>query len=359
MNLLEHESKALLAEAKIKIPRAALISSADDSANVTLPAVLKSQVPVGGRGKAGGIKVVTTQDELTKAAKQIFQLEIKGHLPPSLLAEELLKIEKEFYLSILFDRTSANITIVAHTDGGMEVEDNTDFQTWPIESAKDADTIGQALADYYNLPGQTFILQDMVEKLYRCFTQNDATLIEINPLVFTADEQLIAGDCKISLDDAAAFRHDWNFADTPAEANFVTINSEGNVATIANGAGLAMATVDAACDAGLTPANFLDIGGGASTETLLSAFHRILEYPQVKAIIVNIFAGITRSDEVARAIVAAKEQIPHLPPLSIRLAGTSYDEAAAILHRANITIMPSLEDCLAAAKEVVDGGKNA
>jgi len=357
VNLLEHESKALLAGAKMKIPALSLLTAPEDTKNITLPIVLKSQVPTGGRGKAGGIKVITKQAELHKTIADLLALEIKGYLPTSLLAEEVLDIDKELYLSILIDRATASIQIVAHINGGMEVEDNTGFQRWPINGPKDADVIGQSLADYYQLPDYTFVLQDIVEKLYRCFVDNDATLIEINPLVLTTDGQLIAGDAKISLDDAAAFRHDWHFTDVPAEVNFVTINQEGNVATIANGAGLAMATVDAAYDAGLIPANFLDIGGGASTETLLAAFHRIIEYPNIQAIVINIFAGITRSDEVARAIVAAKEQISHLPPLSIRLAGTNYDEAATILSQANITIMPSLEDCLAAAKQVATGGR--
>lgn len=353
MNLLEHEAKALFRAAGIKTPDGSLVTK--DSPAPQLPAILKSQVPTGGRGKVGGVVIIKTPEEFEEARQKLFSLEIKGFRPNTLLAESLLDIDKEFYLSILVDRTTMSVQIVAHKDGGIEVEDNTDFQHWTISSKNDANTIGQALADYYDLPDKTFVLQDLVQKLAECCDANDATLLEINPLILTKQGEIIAGDGKATLDDAAAFRHEWHFADTPAEANFVTINPDGNVATIANGAGLAMATVDAAYDAGLTPANFLDIGGGASTETLLAAFRRIVEYPQLQAIIINIFAGITRADEVARAIVAARDQIDNLPPLFIRLAGTNYEAAKDILDEHQIALLPTLEDCLNAAKESING----
>jgi len=349
MKLLEYEAKDILAAAQIAVPAGSIVT---DPKLLALPIVLKSQVPIGGRGKAGGILVIETDEQLQPAIDTLLKLAIKGFTPNTLLAEEKLAIKKEYYLSLLIDRQSAAIQLIAHIQGGVEVEENTDFKTW-IVTDHTPETLGQELADYYQLPGQTFTLQDLVEKLHACFVQNDATLIEINPLVLTDDDLLVAGDCKMTLDDAAAFRHDWKFEDTPAEANFVTINPKGNVATIANGAGLAMATVDAAYDAGLIPANFLDIGGGANTETLLKAFNRIVEYTDLQAIIINIFAGITRADEVARAIVAAKQQITNLPPLFIRLAGTNYELAADILTNENIVIMPNLEACLTAAKEVV------
>jgi len=351
MKLLEYEAKKLLADSKIPIPTSITFRMGDEIKAV-LPTVLKSQVPTGGRGKAGGILVVHSPDELQPAIDTLFALEIKSFTPHTLLAEEKLAIKQELYLSILIDRASSSIQLIAHIDGGIEVEDNTDFHTWSLDNPH-FDVIGQELADYYQLPGQTFALQDLVENLYACLVKNDATLIEINPLVLTTDDQLVAGDCKMTLDDAASFRHDWNFEEIPVEANFVTIDPKGNVATIANGAGLAMATVDAAYEAGLRPANFLDIGGGATTETLLAAFKRIVEYKDLQAIIINIFAGITRADEVARAIVAAKEQITTLPPLFIRLAGTNDKAAAKILTDKGITIMPNLETCLAAAKEVI------
>jgi len=353
MKLLEYEAKTLLTDSKIPVPTSSTFSVGSEAPTI-FPLVLKSQVPTGGRGKAGGILVVDSPDELQPAIDKLFSLEIKGFTPQTLLAEEKIAITKELYLSILIDRASSSIQLIAHIDGGIEVEDNTDFRTWSLDNPS-FDAIGQELADYYQLPGQTFALQDLVENLHTCLVKNDATLIEINPLVLTADNQLVAGDCKMTLDDAAAFRHQWDFEQKPTEANFVTIDPAGNIATIANGAGLAMATVDAAFDAGLKPANFLDIGGGSNTETLLKAFNKIVEYKNLQAIIINIFAGITRADEVANAIVAAKEQITNLPPLFIRLAGTNDEAAAKILTDKGITIMPNLESCLAAAKAVVHG----
>jgi succinyl-CoA synthetase beta subunit len=353
MKLLEHEAKTLLANSLVPIPGSLLVTKYNPVLP-EVPIVLKSQVPTGGRGKAGGIIVVEEINNLQPSIQALFNLEIKGFTPKTLLAEEKLNIAKELYISLLIDRASSAVQLIAHINGGIEVEDNKNFKTWSLNNPN-FDAIGQELADYYQLPGQTFVIQDLIQNLYKCFIKNDATLIEINPLILTTNGNLIAGDCKITLDDAAAFRHDWNFEDKPAEANFVTINPTGNVATIANGAGLAMATVDAAFEAGLQPANFLDIGGGANTETLLKAFNRIVQYQNVQAIIINIFAGITRADEVAKAIVAAKEQIPHLPPLFIRLAGTNHTAAVKILTDKGIVIMPNLQACLVAAKEVVHG----
>ena len=349
MKLLEYEAKQILAGAHIPIPKASLVC---DVTKLELPVVIKSQVPTGGRGKAGGILVVDSQDQLQPTIDTLLALEIKGFTPKTLLAEEKLSIKKEFYLSILIDRQSASIKIIAHKNGGVEVEENTDFKSWDADTTPEI--LGQKLADYYELPGQTFALQDLVQNLKTCFVNNDATLIEINPLILTTDDRLVAGDCKMTLDDAAAFRHTWNFEEKPAETNFVTIDPNGNTATIANGAGLAMATVDAAYETGLKPANFLDIGGGANEATLLKAFERIVEYKNLQAIIINIFAGITRADEVAKAIVSAKKQIKTLPPLFIRLAGTNYEAAGEILKKENIIIMPNLQSCLTAAKEVIN-----
>lgn len=354
MNLLEHESKQLLAQSQIPVPLGTVLTKS--SAKAALPVVLKSQVPTGGRGKAGGILIVDTQEELEEAAKKLFNLEIKGYLPQVLLAEEKLAIKRELYLSLLIDRKTSSLKLIAHTNGGVEVEENEDFASWLVDYSKpDADTLGQALADYYDLQGQTFLLQDLVQNLIKCFKKNDATLLEINPLIVAEDDKLIAGDCKMTLDDAAAFRHpEWSFEAKTAEVNFVTIDPQGNVATIANGAGLAMATVDAAYDARLVPANFLDIGGGANTESLLKAFNKIIEYPNVRAIILNVFAGITQADEVARAIVEAQKSIENLPPLFIRLTGTNSDQAKQILEENHIRMLTNLESCLTAAKEAIN-----
>ena len=354
MNLLEHEAKQLLSASQIPVPLGQIITK-ESTQKVALPTVLKSQVPTGGRGKAGGILIIDTQEKLDEATEKLFNLEIKGYLPQVLLAEEKLAIARELYLSLLIDRKTSGLKLIAHINGGVEVEENKDFTSWFVDYSKpDIDTLGQALAEYYDLEDKTFVLQDLVENLIACFKQNDATLIEINPLVVTNEGNIIAGDCKMTLDDAATFRHPkWNFEAKTAEVNFVTIDPQGNVATIANGAGLAMATVDAAYDAGLIPANFLDIGGGANTESLLKAFNKIIEYPNVQAIILNVFAGITQADEVARAIVEAQKSIDNLPPLFIRLTGTNSDQAKEILSRHHIAMLPNLESCLQAAREAI------
>jgi succinyl-CoA synthetase beta subunit len=349
MKLLEFEAKGLLKKSGIIVPKSFIAADTPDF----LPTVLKSQVPTGGRGKAGGIIIVHDDTEYDTAIEKISSLAIKGFLPRTILGEELLAIKHELYLSLLIDKQTAEVVLMAHKNGGVEVEDNPEdsYLKITIGDKADFDSIGQSLADYFDLSDQTFALQDLVEHLQDCFVQNDALLLEINPLIVTADDKLIAGDCKMELDDAAAFRHaDWQFEAEKSETNFVTLDQKGNVATIANGAGLAMATVDAVADSGMVPANFLDIGGGASEASVLAAFKRIMEYPDIKVIIINIFAGITRCDEVAKAIIAAREQLPDLAPLSIRLAGTNYEQAAALLAEHDIAIHSSLSDAITDAK---------
>ncbi len=350
MKLLEYEAKQILAANDIAVPKSYIAGRTPDF----LPAVIKSQVPTGGRGKAGGVIIVKSDDEYSAAVATIKKLAIKGYTPQTLLAEELIAIDRELYLSVLIDKKAAAITLMAHTNGGVEVEANSadSYLNVAIDRNSDFDELGQRLAEYYDLPGQTFALQDLIEKLYKVFVKNDALLLEINPLILTKDGDLIAGDCKIEFDDAATFRHtDWQFEAEKTEVNFVTLDQNGTVATIANGAGLAMATVDAVADAGLAPANFLDIGGGASEASVLAAFERIMKYPHIRVIIINIFAGITRCDEVARAILSARNQLPDLPPLAVRLAGTNYKQAAELLSAHDITIQPTLADAIASAKE--------
>jgi succinyl-CoA synthetase beta subunit len=351
MKLLEYEAKKILTTHTVPVPRSFIAVSG--TSPEFLPAVIKSQVPVGGRGKAGGIAIVSNPDEFNAAVTKISSLEIKGFTPSKLLAEELVSIKQELYLSILIDKQVAAIVLMAHTKGGVEVEDNAaeDFLRVTLTSSA-IKTAGEALSEYFELPEKAFVLQELVEHLYDCFVTNDAVLCEINPLIYTTDGKIIAGDCKMELDDAAVFRHpDWNFEQDKAEANFVTLDANGEVATIANGAGLAMATVDAVADAGLVPANFLDIGGGANEASVLAAFERIMQYPHIKVIIINIFAGITRCDEIAKAVIAAKSHIPDLPPLYIRLAGTNFEQAVELLSQQHIATLATLDECILAAKE--------
>lgn len=359
MNLLEYEAKKIVARHNIPVPASQLIERGQAEA-VALPAVLKSQVPIGGRGKLGGIRVVESDDDVESVVDELFELEIRGFKPSVLLAEEKLKIDREFYLSMLIDRASASLQMVAHPNGGVEVESHAEDDIWKVaigDKSGWAEVVGQQLADLFDTAEQTFVLQDLVENLHECFVKNDATLIEINPLVLTTAGKLVAGDCKMTLDDAAAFRHpEWNFEQTISEVNFVSLDANGTVATIANGAGLAMATVDAVADADMRPANFLDVGGGANADSVLEAFRRIAEYPNVRAIVINIFAGITRCDEIAKAIIEAQKQLANLPPLCIRLAGTNYDEAKVLLDNEGIALLPTLKQCLEAAEKEVNRG---
>ena len=352
VKLLEYEAKKILTGSDIAVPKSFIAGSKPQF----LPVVIKSQVPTGGRGKAGGVVVAKTEDEYKSARNKISKLKIKGFLPKKLLAEQLLEIDQELYLAFYISKEMGSAMVMAHSHGGVEVEDNPENSYWrhPVDPKSRFDNLGQTLADYYDTPTVAFALSDLLEKLYRCFTKNDATLLEINPLILTKDGKLVAGDCKMELDDAAAFRHpDWDFEAEKTESNFVTLDEKGTVATVANGAGLAMATVDAVADAGLVPANFLDIGGGANEASVLAAFKRLMEYEGLKVIIINIFAGITRCDEVAKAIIAARDQMPNLPPLAVRLAGTNYEQAAELLTNHGIAIQPSLADAITAAKKEI------
>ncbi len=356
MKLLEYEAKSILRQAGLLVPTSTIIKK-NAAITASLPCVLKSQVPVGGRGKLGGIKVAESAADFKQIVDELFNLPIKGYLPSKILAEEKLAIQHEYYLSLVINQSLGYVELVAHIDGGMEVEDNNTADFLRLElTGINSTIVGEQLAEYLGREDQSFILQDMTKRLYDCFIKNDVTLIEINPLIYTNDDRLVCGDAKIELDDAAAFRHpDWQFEETIQETNFVTLNEGGTVATIANGAGLAMATVDAVVAGGMAPANFLDIGGGASEATVLAAFEQIVTFPNIQAIVINIFAGITRCDEVARAIVAAREKIDTLPPLFIRLAGTNYEQAADILLTAHIPLLLTLEECIAKAKEVTNG----
>lgn len=346
MRLLEYEAKRLLATSGIAVPNSQLLHAPDELPEV-FPAVIKAQVLTGRRNKFGGIQLVREQGKLAEAVRSVFVADIDGYTATSVLAEELLDIDREFYLNVSVDRDEQAIVLMAHKDGGVDIESQ------PIDAffreTLNEDTEAQALrlAEYFGLESHEFALGELIEKITSCIHTNDALLCEINPLVLTHDNRLVAADCKMELDNAASFRHpDWDFYDKSASANFVELDKEGVVATIANGAGLAMATVDAVSATGYSPANFLDIGGGASKETILAAFHELMKYPKLEAIVINIFAGITRCDEVARAILAARDEITNLPPLYIRLDGTNVDQAKDILAESQLPLYPSLDDAI-------------
>ena len=339
--MYEYQAKRVLARCGVAIPQGVVVHTADEARHVALPAVLKSQVLAGGRGKAGGVQVVDDTNQLLPAYQRIMATPIKGQLPQVILAEERLPIEREFYLSILIDRANQRLELLAHAQGGVEVE-----------ALDRVASLADELAATYQLPGRQAELAALLQQLLAAVQAQDATLLEINPLVLTATGALIAADCKLVVDDAARFRHpEWPAAQ--AEHNFVELNRAGRVATIANGAGLAMATVDAVEAAGLQPANFLDIGGGATSQQVLAAFQRLMEFPHLQAIVINIFAGITRSDEVARAIITARQRMAGLPPLFVRLEGTNAAEARKLLATEGLVLYPHLPAAIAAVARAV------
>lgn len=347
MRLLEYEAKNLLSTYRIPIPRGKIFAI-NELQNITTPVVLKSQIPVGGRGKLGGVRIIRQQTEIQPIAQAIFNLKIRGFLPSKLLAEEIIDISREFYFSLNINRQTAAVELLAHTGGGVEIEnqDTATFFRRDIANKKFG-SLADELADYLDIADKAFLLQDIIENAYRCFIDNDCLLLEINPLVLTSDGKLIASDAKITVDDAAAFRHlDWQFEDNSTEHNFVILNCDGAVATIANGAGLAMATVDAVTASGLVPANFLDIGGTATSDKILDCFRQITTLDNINVIIINIFGGIVRCDEVARAIINAQRQIPDLPKLAIRLSGNRESEARQLLAQYNLLLFDSLEAIL-------------
>lgn len=348
MRLLEYQAKTLLSKSGINIPQGRLI---DDAYIFERDVILKAQVPTGNRGKHGGIVRVTDSDSMQKEIKRLKGSKIKGHTPEVILAEEVLEFTREHYFSLLVDREIESIRLLARINGGIDVEDAQDDVLSQVVALENIDQLADDLREFFGYDNSTRkTFSQFLHSAFGCLAENDALLLEINPLVFI-NGALVALDCKMEIDDNALFRHP-ELAGHKPDVNFVILNADGDTAVVANGAGLAMATVDEVCQADLAATNFLDIGGGADTEAITRQFERLASLPNLKSIIVNIFAGITRCDEVAEAIVAAQRKIIDLPPLFIRLHGTNYDDAKHILDKAGIRLFKSLNECIKAAKHV-------
>lgn len=344
MNLLEHAAKSLLADHGVPTPRSWLVDTTRQiPEGVAYPVVAKSQVPVGGRGKAGGIVAINSDAELPKVLDKLFALDIKGHLPEAILLEESLAPERELYLSLQINRDLRRVEWLASPLGGIEIESHADSVKAVAADTQDAT---EQLAEILSVSTDT--LTPLLSSLTEAFYANDLLLLEINPLM-ELNTRLICADAKCLVDDNARFRHPglpW----PPAVGN-PPKPLGGTIGCIANGAGMAMSTMDTIVAAGGRPANFLDIGGGTGEKEFVVALKQIMELG-VSSIIVNIFAGISRCDEIARGIIAAREQIPGLPPLFIRLEGTNRDIAVELLTEAQITIEPDLRTCVQKAMEV-------
>ena len=340
--------------------------------------VVKAQVKIGGRGKAGGVKVAHSPEEAKQAAEKILGLDIKGHVVKRVMIAEGAKIAKEFYFSVLLDRSNRTFLALCSVEGGMDIEQLAEerpeaLAKVPIDAVKGID-IAKAL-EIAKLGGFDDELAAKVApvfvKLYEVFKKEDTTLVEVNPLVLSEDGEVIALDGKVTLDDNAEFRHEREQMERdeldPLEAkakamdlNYVKL--DGEVGIIGNGAGLVMSTLDVVAYAGarhggVKPANFLDIGGGASAEVMAAGLDVILNDPQVKSVFVNVFGGITACDAVANGIVGALEKLGSKAskPLVVRLDGNNVNEGRKILADANhplVTVVETMDEAADKAAEL-------
>ena len=340
--------------------------------------VVKAQVKIGGRGKAGGVKVAHSPEEAKQAAEKILGLDIKGHVVKRVMIAEGAKIAKEFYFSVLLDRSNRTFLALCSVEGGMDIEQLAEerpeaLAKVPVDAVKGID-LAKAL-EIAKLGGFDDELAAKVApvfvKLYEVFKKEDTTLVEVNPLVLSEDGQIIALDGKVTLDDNAEFRHERDEMERdqldPLEAkakamdlNYVKL--DGEVGIIGNGAGLVMSTLDVVAYAGarhggVKPANFLDIGGGASAEVMAAGLDVILNDPQVKSVFVNVFGGITACDAVANGIVGALEKLGSKAskPLVVRLDGNNVNEGRKILADANhplVTVVETMDQAADKAAEL-------
>jgi len=387
MNIHEHQAKEILKEFGAPVSNGVVINSIDEikekiSKLNTKEFVLKAQIHAGGRGKAGGVKLVKNVSDLETEAKKMMgktlithQTGPEGKQVKRLYIEEASDISKEFYLSCLIDRESSKIAFISSTEGGMDIEkvaaETPDkIKTNKIELKKEGlneKEIENIISIFKLDDKQKKIASKLLNSLYEIITKKDSSLIEINPLIITKSNNLVCLDAKMNFDDNAIFRHpeilklrDLN-EEEPAEIeaskhDLAYIKLNGSIGCMVNGAGLAMATMDIIKLYGEEPANFLDVGGGASKEKVSAAFKLILSDKNVKGILINIFGGIMRCDVLAQGVVEAAKEINLSVPLVVRLAGTNFKEGKEILDKSNLKIL-SASDLNDAAKKIVEAIK--
>ncbi len=366
MKLHEYQSKQIFSKYGIPIPKGRIAVTAQEAEHIAEElggrVVIKSQVLVGGRGKAGGIRLAKNPDEAEELAAQILAMEIKGLPVRKILVDEAAQIEKEIYLGITNDRTARKPVMMSSSAGGVEIEEIARKEPQKIIKTHIDPLLG--LGDYQardiaagiDLPREHWKSFGMIAHgLWKAYLDCDATLAEINPLVITSDNRLLALDGKMVLDDNALFRHPdlAEMRDLDAEApseiearkyGLSFIKLDGNIGCMVNGAGLAMTSMDIIKLFGGEPANFLDIGGGASADKVTAALRIILADPNVRAVLFNVFGGITRGDEVARGILVALDEVKSKVPMVIRLVGTNAEEGRQILADANMITAETLAD---------------
>ena len=383
MNIHEYQAKELLKKFGAPVPNGVHGETSKDLLNKskllkTEKYVLKAQIHSGGRGKAGGIKITNSLEELKQAADQMLgktlitnQSGPKGKKVKKLYVEESSRIDKEFYLSCLVDRAKSKIAFISCLEGGMDIEEIANKNPEKIITTRidvekeisdlDCEKVIDVFKLEYDAKDQAI---ELIKSMYRLFIEKDASLIEINPLVLTKENNILCLDAKINFDDNAIFRHpdiyelrDLNEEDpTEIEANkqeLSYIKLDGNIGCMVNGAGLAMATMDIIKLFGGSPANFLDVGGGASKDKVAAAFKMILSDKNVKGILINIFGGIMRCDVLALGVVEAAKEMKIDIPLVVRLAGTNYEKGKKILDDSKLKII-SASDLSEAAKKVVE-----
>jgi len=374
VKLHEYQSKRIFAQYGVPIPEGDVAATPEEARAVAErlggPVVVKSQVLVGGRGKAGGIKLARTPDEAEQVAAQILSLTIKGLPVRKVLVDQAADIGQEIYLGVVVDRAAARPVMMASSEGGVEIEEVARTNPEAIKKVHIDPFIGlrgyqtRYLAKGIGLdPALHRQFDRIAQGLYRAFVESDASLAEINPLVVTGKGNLLAVDGKMVLDDNGLFRHP-DLAqmrdvdeETPTEreareAGLSYVQLDGEIGCMVNGAGLAMATMDITKHFGGSPANFLDIGGGAKADRVATALRLILADPNVKAVLFNIFGGITRCDEVAKGILAALEEVKPQVPMVARLVGTNEEEGRRILDGSGYRMITAATLAEAAQKAV-------
>jgi succinyl-CoA synthetase beta subunit len=375
VDLYEHQGKELLARFGIPVSRGRLAFTPEEARKAADElggtVVVKAQVLTGGRGKAGGVKLAENPDEAQARADDILGLDIRGHVVRRLWIEVSSEIAREYYLSVALDRGAGRALLMFTTEGGVEIEqvaaENPDalvrVHVDPLEGLEPHHL--RELLAHVSDESERKQIEEIAEKLYRCFVDSDATLCEINPLIVTPEGVVRALDAKVTIDDSSLYRHEdlAELRDTEAadpleafasERGVIYVKLDGSVGILGNGAGLSMATVDVVVVAGGRPANFCDLGGGGSAAGVVAALEVIARDEQVRSILFNIFGGITRCDEVARGILEALGTIDIAVPIVVRLDGTNAEEGRRILAEAgkpNLHVEPTM---LAAATRAVE-----
>jgi succinyl-CoA synthetase beta subunit len=379
MDLLEYQGKQLFARHGIPVPAGKPATTVDDAVaaadEIGYPCVVKAQVQIGGRGKLGGIKLANDQAEAREHASNILGMDIKGLTVRELWIEEASEIAAEYYASIVFDRSAKSSLVMLSTKGGMDIEAVADEDPDAIATLHVDPLIGFQDFQGRRLAFEAGVDADVVRpigamlaKLYAAYAAEEAMLVEVNPLIITPEREVRALDAKVTLDDSAFFRHPENAAlkdlsaEDPQEAmakerGLTYVKLDGDIGILGNGAGLVMSTLDVVAQYGGSPANFLDAGGGSKAEAITQAVEVILSDDKVKAVLFNIFGGITRGDEVAKGLIEAFAQVKPTVPFVVRLDGTNDKEGRELLAQAQLPNVHTATTMNEAAQKVVELAK--